>query len=686
MPAFTLKAPYGPAGDQGKAIEAIARAFGDPATERVVLLGATGTGKTYTMAAAIERLQRPTLILAHNKTLAAQLCNELREFFPDNAIEYFVSYYDYYQPEAYIPSTDTYIEKTSAINDDIDRLRHSATRSLLERRDTVVVASISCIYGLGPPEEYARGARRVHVGETISRQALLRALVSVYYERNDIDLGRGRFRVRGDSVELVPSYEESVVRIELFGDEVDRIRVIDPVTGEILRDIDQVTIFPAKHFVTPEEDLGRALRDIETELDDRLGWFMRHQKLLEAQRIEQRTRYDLEMLRQIGQCNGVENYSRHLGGRREGEPPATLLSYFPKDFLLFIDESHVTLPQVQAMYAGDRSRKTVLVDHGFRLPSALDNRPLQAAEFWQRVGQVMYVSATPGDREMKEAGANVVEQIIRPTGLLDPTIEVRPVTGQVDHLVGVIRERTGRGHRVLVTTLTKRMAEDLTDYMLEIGLKARYLHSDVKSLERIALLRDLRQGVFDILVGVNLLREGLDLPEVSLVAILDADKEGYLRDGRSLIQTMGRAARHPEGHVLMYADRITGSMERAIEETSRRRKLQEAHNEAHGIVPQPIVKSSRNALLEALGAAPEVDPATAVRPEDIPAAIKRLEGEMRAAAQSLEFEHAAELRDRIQSLRLQLAEHGRAQAQAAEVLGTPPQDTPGARRPKGRRS
>jgi excinuclease ABC subunit B len=686
VPPFTLKAPYGPAGDQSKAIEAIARAFGDPATERVVLLGATGTGKTYTMAAAIERLQRPTLILAHNKTLAAQLCNELREFFPDNAIEYFVSYYDYYQPEAYIPSTDTYIEKTSAINDDIDRLRHSATRSLLERRDTVVVASISCIYGLGPPEDYARGARRVHVGETISRQALLRALVSVYYERNDIDLGRGRFRVRGDSVELVPSYEESVVRIELFGDEVDRIRVIDPVTGEILRDIDQLTIFPAKHFVTPEEDLGRALRDIETELDDRLGWFMRHQKLLEAQRIEQRTRYDLEMLRQIGQCNGVENYSRHLGGRREGEPPATLLSYFPKDFLLFIDESHVTLPQVQAMYAGDRSRKTVLVDHGFRLPSALDNRPLQAAEFWQRVGQVMFVSATPGDREMKEAGANVVEQIIRPTGLLDPTIEVRPVTGQVDHLVGVIRERTGRGHRVLVTTLTKRMAEDLTDYMLEIGLKARYLHSDVKSLERIALLRDLRQGVFDILVGVNLLREGLDLPEVSLVAILDADKEGYLRDGRSLIQTMGRAARHPEGHVLMYADRITGSMERAIEETSRRRKLQEAHNEALGIVPQPIVKSSRNALLEALGAAPEVDPATSVLLEDIPAAIKRLEGEMRAAAQSLEFEHAAELRDRIQSLRLQLAEHGRAQAQAAEALGTPLQDTPGARRPKGRMS
>ncbi|MEB3237921.1 MAG: excinuclease ABC subunit UvrB [Candidatus Sericytochromatia bacterium] len=686
MPPFTLKAPYGPAGDQAKAIDAIAEAFGDPARDRVVLLGATGTGKTYTMAAAIERLQRPTLILAHNKTLAAQLCNELREFFPDNAVEYFVSYYDYYQPEAYIPSTDTYIEKTSAINDDIDRLRHSATRSLLERRDTVVVASISCIYGLGPPEEYARGARRIHVGETISRQALLRALVSVYYERNDIDLGRGRFRVRGDSVELVPSYEESVVRIELFGDEVDRIRVIDPVTGEILRDIDQVTIFPAKHFVTPEDDLGRALRDIETELDDRLSWFMRHQKLLEAQRLEQRTRYDLEMLRQIGQCNGVENYSRHLGGRREGEPPATLLSYFPKDFLLFIDESHVTLPQVQAMYAGDRSRKTVLVDHGFRLPSALDNRPLQAAEFWQRVGQVLYVSATPGDRELKEAGAHVVEQIIRPTGLLDPTIEVRPVTGQVDHLVGVVRERTARNHRVLVTTLTKRMAEDLTDYMLEIGLKARYLHSDVKSLERIALLRDLRQGVFDILVGVNLLREGLDLPEVSLVAILDADKEGYLRDGRSLIQTMGRAARHPEGHVLMYADRVTGSMARAIEETQRRRALQEAHNQANGIVPRPIVKSSRNALLEALGATPEVDPAVAVRPEDIPAAIKRLEGEMRSAAQSLEFEHAAELRDRIQSLRLQLAEHGKAQAQAAEALGRPDQETPGTSRPRGRRT
>ncbi|MEB3298664.1 MAG: excinuclease ABC subunit UvrB [Candidatus Sericytochromatia bacterium] len=682
MPPFQLKAPYGPAGDQAKAIDRIAENFGDSARTRVVLLGATGTGKTYTMAGVIERLQRPTLILAHNKTLAAQLCNELREFFPNNAVEYFVSYYDYYQPEAYIPSTDTYIEKTSAINDDIDRLRHSATRSLLERRDTVVVASISCIYGLGPPEDYARGARRIRVGEVISRQALLRALVAVYYERNDIELARGRFRVRGDSVELVPSYEESVVRIELFGDEVDRIRVIDPVTGEILRDIEQVTIFPAKHFVTPEDDLYRALRDIETELDERLSWFIKHGKLLEAQRLEQRTRHDLEMLRQVGQCNGVENYSRHLGGRREGEAPATLISYFPKDFLLFIDESHVTLPQVQAMYAGDRSRKTVLVDHGFRLPSALDNRPLQAGEFWQRVGQVLYVSATPGERELREANDAVVEQIIRPTGLLDPTLEVRPVTGQVDHLVGLIRARTEQSQRVLVTTLTKRMAEDLTEYMLEIGIKARYLHSDVKSLDRIALLRDLRLGVFEVLIGVNLLREGLDLPEVSLVAILDADKEGYLRDSRSLIQTIGRAARHPEGHVVMYADRMTGSMERALEETRRRRAVQEEHNRNHRIVPTPIVKSTRNAILEALGATPDQGPAPDLPPEDIPAAIKGLEGEMRAAAQALEFEHAAELRDRIQALRARMAEHHRDKVRAAEALGDAAPKPPSRKRPR----
>ncbi|MBU6427861.1 MAG: excinuclease ABC subunit UvrB [Cyanobacteria bacterium REEB65] len=649
MPRFKIHAPYGPAGDQPAAIAALARGLGE-GMPRQTLLGATGTGKTYAMAGVIEEVQRPALILAHNKTLAAQLCNELRELFPENAVEYFISYYDYYQPEAYIPSTDTYIEKTSQINDEIDRLRHSATRSLLERPDTIVVASVSCIFGLGPPEDYLRGAIRLGLGESISREQLLRALVSVYYERNEVELVRGRFRVRGDTVELVPSYEEQVVRIELFGDEIDRIRVIDPVTGEILRDIEQVTVFPAKHFVTPEDELARALRDIEIELDQRLAFFRAHNKLVEAQRLEQRTRYDLELLRQVGQCNGIENYSRHLGGRRQGDPPATLLSYFPEDFLVFIDESHVTIPQVQAMYEGDRSRKTVLVDYGFRLPSALDNRPLRFEEFWQRVGQVVFVSATPGDYELRESGGRVVEQIIRPTGLVDPQVEVRPVLGQVDDLIGGLREVAERGERALVTTLTKRMAEDLTDYLQEVGLKVRYLHSEVKSLDRIALLRDLRLGVFDVLVGVNLLREGLDLPEVSLVAILDADKEGYLRAERSLIQTIGRAARHPNGRVLMYADRMTGSMKRALDETNRRRDKQLAFNAAHGIVPRPIVKSFRNAILESLGqAAPAV--VESVRDEDIPRRVRELEEQMRKAAAVLEFETAANLRDQIRVLR-----------------------------------
>ncbi len=648
MPAFKLHAPFEPAGDQPGAIAALERGFVD-GLPRQTLLGATGTGKTLTMAATLERIQRPALILAHNKTLAAQLCNELREFFPENAVEYFISYYDYYQPEAYIPSTDTYIEKTSAINDEIDRLRHSATRSLLERRDTVVVASVSCIFGLGAPEDYMRGAVRLNVGEAISREQLLRALVTIYYERNEMELVRGRFRVRGDTVELVPSYEEQVVRIELFGDEIDRIRVIDPLTGEVLRNIEQVTIFPAKHFVTPEDELARALRDIDIELEQRLAQFRAAGKLVEAQRLEQRTRYDMEMLRQVGMCNGIENYSRHLGGRHAGDAPATLLSYFPDDFVVFIDESHVTIPQLQAMYEGDRSRKQVLVDYGFRLPSALDNRPLKVGEFWERVSQVLFVSATPGGYELEQTGGHVVEQIIRPTGLVDPRIDVRPVTGQVDDLIAELRKVVERGERALVTTLTKRMAEDLTDYLQEVGLKVRYLHSEVKSLDRIALIRDLRLGIFDVLVGVNLLREGLDLPEVSLVAILDADKEGYLRAERSLIQTIGRAARHLDGHVLMYADKMTRSMQRAIDETSRRRDKQRAHNAEHGIVPQPIVKSFRNAILESLGAAAPV--AAAVPDQDLPRLIKDLEEQMRKAAAVLEFETAADLRDQIRVLR-----------------------------------
>ncbi len=649
MPPFKLVAPFGPAGDQPQAIDALVRNF-EAGAMRQTLLGVTGSGKTASMAWCIERLQRPALVMAHNKTLAAQLCNEFRELFPENAVEYFISYYDYYQPEAYIPSTDTYIEKTSHINDEIDRLRHSATRSLLERRDVIVVASVSCIFGLGGPEEYAKGAVRLRLGDNVSRQELLRQLVTIYYERNEVELARGKFRVRGDTIELVPSYEEEVVRVELFGDEIDRIRVIDPVTGELLRDIEQVTVFPAKHFVTPEEELERALRDIDVELEQQLHNFRSAGKLVEAQRLEQRTRYDIEMLRQVGFCNGVENYSRHLSGRKAGDPPSTLISYFPDDFVVFMDESHASIPQVMAMYEGDRSRKNVLVDFGFRLPSALDNRPLKYPEFWERVGQLVFVSATPGDFEIKQSEGLVVEQIIRPTGLVDPAVDVRPVLGQVDDLIKELRTRVERGERTLITTLTKRMAEDLTDYLQEVGMKVRYLHSEVKSLDRIALLRDLRMGVFDTLVGVNLLREGLDLPEVSLVAIMDADKEGFLRAERSLIQTIGRAARHPDGRVIMYADRMTDSMKRAIGETNRRRDKQLAFNAEHGITPKAIIKSFRNALLESLGtAAPAAD--AEVKIDEIPARIRELETKMRQAATVLEFETAAELRDQIQVLR-----------------------------------
>ncbi len=651
---FKIKAAYQPAGDQPKAIRQIVDGL-QRGMDAQTLLGATGTGKTYTMAQVIQAVQRPTLVIAHNKTLAAQLCNELREFFPENRVEYFISYYDYYQPEAYIPSTDTYIEKTSSINDEIDKLRHSATRSLLERRDTIVVASVSCIYGLGSPQEYLKGTLHLAQGQEVSRDDLLRHLVGVQYERNDVELMRGRFRVRGDTLEIVPAWEENVFRIELFGDEIDRITEIDPVTGEILGIRDELAIYPAKHFVTSDERMQEIIRGIEQELEWRLPQLRDQNKLLEAQRLEQRTNYDLEMIREIGYCSGVENYSRHFTGRAPGEPPPTLLDYFPEDFLVVIDESHVTIPQVQGMYQGDRARKETLVEHGFRLPSAMDNRPLKIAEFWQHVGQKVFVSATPGDYELK-VSEQVVEQIIRPTGLVDPEIFVRPIEGQIDDLVGEIRERVEREERTLVMTLTKKMAEDLTEYLQEIGIRVKYLHSDIKSLERIEILRDLRMGGFDVLVGVNLLREGIDLPEVSLITILDADKEGFLRAHRSLIQMIGRAARHPRGQVIMYADKFTDSMTKALDETERRRSMQLAYNVEHGITPKAIIKSTRNAILESLTgeklAAPLPMP-TAASPDDVPKLLKELETQMKAAAAILDFETAALLRDRIQALRLQ---------------------------------
>ncbi len=619
---------------------------------------------TFTIAKVIERVQRPTLVLAHNKTLAAQLCNELREFFPDNAVEYFISYYDYYQPEAYVARTDTYIEKSASINDEIDRLRHSATRSLLERRDVIVVASVSCIYGLGLPETYLEGRLELIVGEEVRRDDLLRHLVTSHYERNDVELMRGRFRVRGDVLEIVPSFEDNVYRIELFGDEIDRISEIDPVTGEILGQLQKFFVYPAKHFVTPENELERAIAEIESELDAQMAYFKAEGKLLEAQRIEMRTRYDLEMLKEVGYCNGVENYSRVLAGRPAGSAPSTLLDYFPDDFLVVIDESHVTLPQLGGMYRGDKVRKETLIEHGFRLPSAADNRPLKIEEFWERITQKIFVSATPGDFEIN-GSQQVVEQIIRPTGLVDPEIDVRPITGQVDDLLGEIRDRVARQHRVLITTLTKKMAEDLTEYFQEIGIRVRYLHSDIQSMERVEILRDLRIGNFDVLVGVNLLREGLDLPEVSLMAIMDADKEGFLRAERSLIQMIGRAARHSEGRVIMYADKMTDSMTRALDETERRRNKQLEYNRVHGITPRAIVKSSRNRLLESLKAADSEGKYSAVPaalgPKESEKLIKELEQEMKAAASVLDFELAAKLRDRIKDLReaMQAAAKGR---------------------------
>ncbi|TVP64223.1 MAG: excinuclease ABC subunit UvrB [Nodularia sp. (in: Bacteria)] len=659
MTGFCLQAPFIPTGDQPQAIAQLTNSI-QSGNRYQTLLGATGTGKTFSIAAVIEKVGRPTLVLAHNKTLAAQLCNELREFFPHNAVEYFVSYYDYYQPEAYIPVSDTYIEKTSSINDEIDMLRHSATRSLFERRDVIVVASISCIYGLGIPSEYLKAAIPFQIGMEVNQRQILRDLASVQYSRNDIEMGRGRFRVRGDVLEIGPAYEDRIIRVEFFGDEIDAIRYIDPVTGEILRSLEAVNVYPARHFVTPQERLEIACDEIAAELKQQQAQLEQAGKLLEAQRIDQRTRYDLEMLREVGFCNGVENYSRHLAGRQAGAPPECLIDYFPKDWLLVIDESHVTVPQIRGMYNGDQARKKVLIEHGFRLPSAADNRPLKAEEFWQKVNQCIFVSATPGNWELEISEGHIADQIIRPTGVIDPEISVRPTEGQIDDLLGEIKDRVDLQERVLITTLTKRMAEDLTEYLQDHSIKVRYLHSEINSIERIEILQDLRAGKFDVLVGVNLLREGLDLPEVSLVVIMDADKEGFLRAERSLIQTIGRAARHIRGQAIMYADNMTGSMIRAIDETDRRRGIQMAYNRTHGITPQPIIKRSSNAILSFLDVSRRLN-ATDLKVvdehidelplEEIPGLIGKLEAQMKDAAKKLEFEEAGKLRDRIKHLR-----------------------------------
>ena len=666
--AFQLQAPYTPQGDQPTAIHALVKGV-DGGKRYQTLLGATGTGKTFTIANVIAQTGRPALVLAHNKTLAAQLCNELREFFPRNAVEYFISYYDYYQPEAYVPVSDTYIAKTASINEEIDMLRHSATRSLFERRDVIVVASISCIYGLGIPSEYLKAAVKFEVGATLNLRGSLRELVNNQYSRNDLEISRGRFRVRGDVLEIGPAYEDRLVRVEMFGDEVEAIRYVDPTTGEILQSLETINIYPAKHFVTPKERLQAAIQAIRFELAERLAVLHSQGRLLEAQRLEQRTTYDLEMLEQVGYCNGVENYARHLAGRPAGTPPECLIDYFPKDWLLVVDESHVTCSQLQAMYNGDQSRKQVLIEHGFRLPSAADNRPLKGDEFWEKAHQTIFVSATPGNWELGQSGSEVVEQVIRPTGVLDPIVEVRPTEGQVDDLLAEIRDRAAKQQRVLVTTLTKRMAEDLTDYLAEHGVRVRYLHSEIHSIERIEILQDLRNGEYDVLVGVNLLREGLDLPEVSLVAILDADKEGFLRAERSLIQTIGRAARHVEGMALLYGDNLTDSMEKAISETARRRTIQEAYNAKHGITPKPAGKRAGNSILaflevsrrlndEQLEEATEQAEHNAVPLDSLPELIQQLEEKMKAAAKNLEFEEAANLRDRIKNLRQKLVGKG----------------------------
>ena len=653
MPDFEVVSPYQPAGDQPEAIAALAAGIENGLSEQT-LLGVTGSGKTFTMAKVIEAVQRPTLVLAHNKTLAAQLCAEFKEFFPNNAVEYFVSYYDYYQPEAYIPHTDTFIEKDSATNDEIDRLRLSATASLIERRDVIVVSSVSCIYGLGEPDDYAKMMVPLRVGAEFPRDELLKRLIEIRYERNDIAFERNMFRVRGDTVELWPAYyKDTAIRVEYFGDEIDRISEINVVTGTPVRRLEHIPIFPASHYITPKEKMDKAIKEIYKELEERVAWFQERDMLVEAQRIKQRTMYDIEMMQELGYCSGIENYSRPIAGRPAGSAPMTLMDYFPKDFLMFIDESHVTLPQVRAMYNGDHARKTTLVDYGFRLPCAFDNRPLKFDEFEQRVNQVVYVSATPGEYEKTRSG-QIVEQVIRPTGLLDPRIDVRPVEGQIDDLIGEINQRVERKERVLVTTLTKKMAEDLTAYLKNAGIKVQYMHHDIDTIERQEIIRDLRLGTYDVLVGINLLREGLDLPEVSLVAILDADKEGFLRSETSLIQTIGRAARNADGLVIMYADKMTPSMMAAIGETERRRKKQDAFNQAHGIVPKTIIKSVRD-VIELSAAEEESEQLlrnkTKLSKKERDAAIEKLEKEMKEASKRLEFEYAAVLRDRIIELR-----------------------------------
>ena len=667
MPEFKVVAPYEPTGDQPQAIAKLVEGI-QKGYRHQTLLGATGTGKTYVMAKVIEAVQRPTLVIAHNKTLAAQLYAEFREFFPDNAVEYFVSYYDYYQPEAYLPQQDLYIEKDADINEEIERLRLAATSALFSRRDVIIVASVSCIYGLGSPEDYGRVVLTLRRGDLVRRNTVLKHLVSIFYERNDIELRRGTFRVRGDTLEVMPAYTETAYRIEFWGDEIDRITEIDPLTGEIIAHHEQIEIFPAKHFITPEERLQKAIADIEAELEERLKELRAAGKLVEAQRLEQRTRYDIEMLREVGYCSGIENYSRHLSQRLPGTPPWTLIDYFPPDFLCFIDESHMTIPQLRGMYHGDRSRKETLVEYGFRLPSALDNRPLTFEEFKERLNQVVYVSATPGPYE-REVSEQIVELLIRPTGLLDPKVEVRPTKGQIEDLVGEIRKRVARGERALVTTLTKRMAEDLAEYLQDLGIRVHYLHSEIDTIERVEILRDLRLGVYDVVVGINLLREGLDLPEVSLVAILDADKEGFLRSETALIQTIGRAARHVNGTAILYADTITDSMRRAIEETNRRRRIQEAYNKAHGIEPRSIVKeihdlTDRVRVIAEERARYETREAEAEEPiavhalprEEIERVIAELEKRMKEAAEALEFERAAAIRDQIFELRRLLVE------------------------------
>jgi excinuclease ABC subunit B len=657
MSPFKLVSEFQPKGDQPQAIEKLSEGIlkGFP---HQVLLGVTGSGKTFTMANVIDKLQKPAMVISHNKTLAAQLYGEFKELFPENAVEFFVSYYDYYQPEAYIPSTDTYIEKDTQINEDIDKMRHSATRSLLERNDVIIVASVSCIYGLGSPEAYHGMLLYLEKGMTISREEILSKLVEIQYERNDIDFHRGTFRVRGDVIEVFPAHEENrAIRIELFGDEVDAISEIDPLRGRVIEPLEKIPIYPGSHYVTPPDRLQKAIQSIREELKERVEWFRSKNQLLEAQRLEQRTKFDLEMLQELGYCQGIENYSRHLTGRRPGEPPPTLLDYYPKDYLLFIDESHVTIPQLIGMYRGDRSRKETLVEYGFRLPSALDNRPLMFEEFEKRAHQVIYVSATPSEYELKKSSGKIVEQIIRPTGLSDPLLEVKPAKNQVDDLFGEIQKRVKGKERVLVTTLTKRMAEDLTEYSADLGIRVKYLHSDIDTLDRVEIIRDLRLGKFDVLIGINLLREGLDIPEVSLVAILDADKEGFLRSEKSLIQTFGRAARNVNGQVILYADKMTGSMDQAILETNRRRKIQEAYNEAHQITPQTVKKAVRNILASIYEADYFTIPTVAdveegyVPVKEIPTMIQKLRKEMKEAASRLEFERAAELRDKIHRLK-----------------------------------